>query len=153
MRGLEAMWSRRFLTRSLSVLIACLLAGGAAQASNDSAASIRALLQRSADYWNQGRLDAFMESYERSPATTYVSAKTIVHGYDNIERHYASKYGGRTGTLSFSDFSVRSLGADYAVVVARWHLAMPDGKHPSGLFTLVLHRSTSGWHIITDHSP
>jgi hypothetical protein len=30
---------------------------------------------------------------------------------------------------------------------------MADGKKPTGLFSLVLHRTAAGWKIITDHSP
>jgi len=115
--------------------------------------AIPALLARSADAWNHGRLDAFMTSYENSPATEYISSKTVIHGYANIRAHYASHYGSGMGTLTFSGLSVMPLGTDYAVAVAHWHLAMTNGAHPTGIFSLVLHRSPSGWHIVADHSP
>ena len=137
----------------LLVLTGALLVATAAEARADETASINYVLQRSVVYWNAGQLDAFMRSYERSPATTYVNAKAVIRGYDSIRQHYASTYGAHPGTLSLSDLAIRPLGADYAVVVARWHLEMHDGSTPSGLFSLVLHRSASGWHIITDHSP
>ena len=136
------------------VLLATARCFAANAAAVDNQTAIVQLLQTSANYWNRGQLDDFMKSYEKSRATTYVSSKSIVHGYDAIREHYASTYrGGHTGTLSFSNLSTRLLGDDFAVVVARWHLAMHDGTHPSGIFTLVLHRTGSDWHIITDHSP
>jgi hypothetical protein len=110
---------------------------------DDDAVAIESMLTQSAQYWNHGNLDAFMRSYENAPTTVYVSSKRVIHGYANIRAHYA---------LSISDIAVRPLGDRYAVVVAHWHLAMHDGTHPTGIFTLVLHR-TDGWHIITDHSP
>ncbi len=115
--------------------------------------AIGALLTRSADAWNHGDLDTFMTSYEDAPTTEYISSKTVIHGYANIRAHYAGHYKSGMGTLSFSGLSVMPLGADYAVVVAHWHLAMSGGAHPTGIFSLVLHRSTSGWHIVADHSP
>ena len=147
------------LQTSKCIVFSCALVAAARSfpadaGSIDTEMAIAHLLETSATYWNQGQLDRFMTSYENSPSTTYVSSKSIIHGYDAIREHYASTYrGGHTGTLSFSDLSTRPLGQDFAVVVARWHLAMHDKSHPSGIFSLVLHRSGSGWHIITDHSP
>lgn len=115
--------------------------------------AIEVLLNRSAAAWNRGDLATFMRSYENSPHTVYISSHAVIHGYANIRAHYATAHPGAMGALSFSELSIRPLGADYAVVVARWHLAMPDGKRPSGLFSLVLHKSAAGWGIITDHSP
>jgi ketosteroid isomerase-like protein len=115
--------------------------------------AIPALLARSADAWNHGKLDEFMTSYENAPTTEYISSKTVIHGYAAIRAHYAGHYRSGMGTLSFSDLSVMPLGDDYAVVVAHWHLAMKTGAHPTGIFSLVLHRSQSGWHIVADHSP
>ncbi len=143
--------------RALSLALAAFVStfGDAASASPDaSERDIAALLTHSAYYWNHGNLDAFMLSYENSPETAYVSSKKVIHGYANIRAHYAEHYGrGAMGVLSFSALSVRPLGADYAVVVAHWHLAMKSGAHPTGIFSLVLHRGPGGWHIITDHSP
>jgi hypothetical protein len=115
---------------------------------------IAAFLAQSAHSWNYGNLDAFMSSYENSPATVYISSKTVIHGYAAIEAHYASRYGLKhRGVLSFSGLSERLLGTDYAVAIAHWHLALADGTHPTGIFSLVLHRSHGEWHIIADHSP
>ena len=120
---------------------------------DDDTVAITSMLTQSAHYWNHGNLDAFMRGYENASTTVYVSSKRVIHGYANIRAHYAEHYGiGTLPTLSISDIAVRPLGDRYAVVVARWHLAMHDGTHPTGIFTLVLHR-TSGWHIITDHTP
>jgi uncharacterized protein (TIGR02246 family) len=139
------------------IAIACVLWLAAqsplsASASSDASA-IRALLDNSAASWNRADLTAFMRSYEDSPQTTYINSHAVIHGYANIRAHYASAYHGAMGTLSISDIAVRLLGADHAVVIARWHLALPGGKTPSGLFSLVLHRSHGEWRIITDHSP
>jgi ketosteroid isomerase-like protein len=115
--------------------------------------AIAALLARSADAWDRGNLDAFMTSYENSPATEYISSKAVIRGYAAIRAHYAGHYGSGMGRLTFTGLNVMPLGSDYAVAVAHWHLAMTNGAHPTGIFSLVLHRSRSGWHIVADHSP
>jgi ketosteroid isomerase-like protein len=123
---------------------------------SDAQSGVAAMLARSANAWSHGDLDAFMQTYENSPQTVYVSSTTVIHGYANIRAHYAGHYKpGQMGALSVTDLSVRPLGADYAVATARWHLARPAAKggNVSGLFSLVVHRSAAGWHIITDHTP
>jgi ketosteroid isomerase-like protein len=56
------------------------------------------------------------------------------------------------GTLSFSDLQVQFLGPDSAFVRGQFHLAMPDGKQPRGLFTLIFRKFPEGWRIIHDHT-
>jgi hypothetical protein len=146
------------MDRFVRLLFAALLivAGAAPSSAADPRSGVAALLARSAAAWNRGDLDAFMTSYEDSPQTEYISSKTIVRGYAAIRARYAAHYQpGQMGALRVSDLAVRPLGSEYAVAVARWHVARPPGKggNLSGLFTLVLHRGTSGWHIITDHTP
>ncbi len=115
---------------------------------------IDAFLHSSAAAWNKGDFDAFMDSYEKAPTTLYISSTKVIRGYAAIRARYAAHYGtSNLGVLSFSDSTKRMLGSDYAIVVAHWHLAMRSGKHPTGIFSLVLHRSPSGWHIIDDHTP
>ncbi|MBD5634649.1 MAG: DUF4440 domain-containing protein [Candidatus Eremiobacteraeota bacterium] len=136
-----------------AVSIGCFASFAPAAAAGDES-GVAALLVQSARAWNGGDLSSFMRSYENSPETVYVSSKTVIHGYAAIRAHYASHYGkSGMGVLTFSGLSVRPLGNDYAVAVAHWHLALAGGAHPTGIFSLVLHRSPGGWHIITDHSP
>ncbi len=141
----------RSFSCALALVTALFVAAPAAAAPGDG---IRNFLTQSADDWNHGNLDAFMRGYEDSPATVYIGAKKVYRGYAAIREHYASRYTkGHMGVLSFSDLSQRMLGTEYAVVVARWHVALRDGTHPSGIFSLVLHRSAGAWHIIDDHTP
>jgi hypothetical protein len=141
--------------RSIAVAsLACLAATAACCDAADDRSGITAFLAHSAQSWNHGDLDAFMRGYENSPATVYINAKGIIHGYAAIRAHYAAHYGkSGMGVLSFSDLSVRPLGESYAAILAHWHLAMSGGKHLTGVFSLVLHRSAAGWHVIEDCTP
>jgi uncharacterized protein (TIGR02246 family) len=145
----------KLIYTGLPLLLACLAISGTARAGTlpSTTQAIHALLDRSSAAWDRGDLDTFMRSYERSASTIYISSHTVIRGYAGIRAHYASAHPGAMGTLTFSQLAVRPLGTDYAVVVARWHIAMADGTKPTGLFSLVLHRSATGWGIIVDHSP
>jgi len=44
------------------------------------------------------------------------------------------------------------LGPEAAFVRGEFHLTMPDGKIPHGLFTLIFRKFADGWKIVHDHS-
>ncbi len=56
------------------------------------------------------------------------------------------------GKLSFTDENIQIIGQDAALVTARWHLEMKDGKKLDGLTTLLCRRLAEGWRIVHDHS-
>lgn len=56
------------------------------------------------------------------------------------------------GEVVFSAVEIVPLGADSALVRGRWRLALPDGRKPGGLFTLIFRRLPEGWKIIHDHT-
>ena len=56
------------------------------------------------------------------------------------------------GKLEFSDLQIEGLSPDSAFVRGSWHLTMPDGKAPHGLFTLIFKKFPDGWKIVHDHT-
>ncbi|HEX4170718.1 MAG TPA: nuclear transport factor 2 family protein [Bryobacteraceae bacterium] len=105
--------------------------------------------------WNRGDLEAFMQTYSKSDELTFFSGNTIIHGWRPTLERYRKKYqaeGAQMGILSFTEMQVTMLGPDGAMVTARWHLAMPDGKKREGLTTVICVRSAVSWKIIHDHS-
>jgi len=92
-----------------------------------------------------------MGGYWRSPELTFFSGGAETKGWEPTLERYRKRYqanGAAMGTLTFSELNVTLLSSDSAFVRGQWHLAMPDGKVPHGLFTLVL----KSWRIIHDHS-
>lgn len=139
-------------------LLTCSPIAGAGHSAAERAASerdIRAVLELQQAAWNRGDVEAFMSGYEASAATTFVGA-TITHGYQQVLDNYRRRYPSREkmGQLAFSDLEVRLLGADYASVVGRWHLARAAdaGGETGGIFTLLFHKTAGGWKIILDHT-
>ncbi len=105
--------------------------------------------------WNRGDIPGFMQGYDESEATTFVSA-TITKGHAGVLAGYLKRYPTRDkmGTLRFSDVEVRPLGPDYTSVLGRFHLdrSTEAGGDASGIFTLLFHKTGQGWKIILDHT-
>lgn len=116
---------------------------------------IRQVLDTQVTAWNRGDIPAFMEGYDKSDSTTFVSA-TITKGHAQVLANYLKRYPTRAnmGTLKFTDLDIRMLGADYAVVIGRFHLdrTPQSGGEASGIFTLLFHNTSQGWRIILDHT-
>jgi len=116
---------------------------------------IRKVLDDQVAAWNGGDIPAFMEGYDKSESTTFVGIN-VTKGHAQVLANYQKRYPTRAnmGTLRFSDLEVRMLGGDYASVIGRYHLqrSSEGGGEASGLFTLLFHKTGSGWKIILDHT-
>lgn len=116
---------------------------------------ILAPILKSADDWSRGDLDAFMESYEQSPETTFVGSE-VARGTDAVLSRYKRTYpdAARMGKTTFSELQARPLGADLAIVTGRYRLERKEewGGNKSGIFTLVMRKGAKGWRIIHDHT-
>ena len=103
--------------------------------------------------WNRGDVDGFMDGYERSRTTVFVSGDTVTHGWKTVRDRYKKKYATaeRMGHLTFSDLEITTLGPDAAVVLGRWKLQRKSDQ-PHGRFTLLFRRTPEGWRIVHDHT-
>jgi ketosteroid isomerase-like protein len=156
-----------FVPLSLAMVMLCTAAtaqsqsapGGAASSPDESA--IRAAIYAQADAWNRADISAFMETYERSPETTFIGTN-IGKGYDRILERYQKNYSTREqmGTLTFHDVEVRMLPgscgkSEFAVVTGRFHLERTqrgEAIKDDGIFSLVWRKSPQGWKIVLDHT-
>jgi ketosteroid isomerase-like protein len=144
------------------VFFVCLIAGRAPaqpatenSTSADGKSAVEQVLRMQQDVWNRHDLDAFMTGYWNSPELTFFSAGQEQHGWQATIDRYRARYaspGHEMGKLEFSNMRIEMLGADAAFVRGEWHLTMPDGKTPHGLFTLVFRKFPDGWKIVHDHT-
>ena len=163
--------SRSHLHRGAATALGAALTGVASPASANPMASalhgrpaimperqaIAAVLQRSSAAWSRGDLDGFMACYEDGPQTSYIRPDGPVRGVAAIRALYAARFtagGSGMGRLTTDGLDVRPLGRDYALVTGRYRLERPaaGGGEAHGVFTLVFHRGTTGWRIISDHT-
>jgi ketosteroid isomerase-like protein len=117
--------------------------------------AVERVLHLQQEAWNRHDLDGFMAGYRNSPELTFFSGAKERHGWQDTLDRYRATYAGpghEMGKLEFSDLRIEMLAYDAAFVRGQWHLAMPDGKTPHGLFTLVFRRFTDGWKIVHDHT-
>jgi beta-aspartyl-peptidase (threonine type) len=140
------------MQRTLAVL--ALLCAGAFAAPKPETA-IRSLLDSQVASWNHGDLESYMAGYWNSPELVFQSGATQTRGWQPTLERYRQRYqqGGHTmGRLGFDHLEMVMLGSEAALARGRFTLAMPDGSHSEGLFTLILRKFPEGWRIIHDHT-
>jgi uncharacterized protein (TIGR02246 family) len=140
-------------TLCLAILAATLAPAFAQANPADSKQAILTVLNKSADDWNHGDLDAFATSYKNSPDILFIGA-TIQHGYAQMLAHYKAAYSSREkmGTLTFTQLEVQPLDDHFATVTGQFHLdrTAAGGGNADGHFLLVAELTPDGWKIIRD---
>jgi uncharacterized protein (TIGR02246 family) len=127
--------------------------GGTSKTDARLETAIRAVIDAQREAWNRGDIEGYMDGYQRSADTVFVSGDNVTHGWQTVFDHYQKGYDSREkmGVLTFSDLEITSLGKNAAVVVGRWHLQRAKDE-PHGRFTLILKKTKQGWKIIHDHT-
>lgn len=116
---------------------------------------VTAVLTMQSDAWNKGNLDEFLTGYLDSDDITFVSSSGEVRGLKALRDRYEKRYGKSKetmGKLTFSDLEVQQLGGKHALCVGKWHVERKQEAPLSGIFSLVLIRTSAGWRIIHDHT-
>ena len=148
------------MNRLALVLLVCMPLAAVAQSSpTPEAQAIIKVLNKSADDWNRGDLDAFATSYKNSPDIVFMG-RTIQHGYAQMLTRYKTAYpaAAAMGTLSFTQLAVQPLDARFATVTGSFHLerTAAGGGNADGYFLLVMElvnpaeHIPAGWKIIRD---
>ncbi len=111
------------------------------------------MLALQAEEWNRGDIEAFMQSYWRSPEVTFAGSGGIERGWENVLGRYKRVYPdrGAMGHLTFSQLEITPLGDDAALVLGHWQLQR-EKDNPGGVFSLIVRRFPEGWRIIHDHT-
>jgi len=152
------------MRNSLNFAVAVLLSGsiiflaqadslGQSNKTNATEAAIRAVLDSQRDAWNRGDIEGYMDGYDRSLDTVFVSGDRINRGWQMVLDRYKKSYDSREkmGQLTFSDVEITMLSKDAAAVLGRWRLKRANDE-PHGTFTLLFRKTKSGWKIVHDHT-
>ena len=147
------MWLRcRIAFLFLSGLVAACVSQPSPRKDTDQIArAIRAVMEAQQAAWNRGDIEGFMNGYERSETTTFVSGDEITHGWQTVLDRYKQRYSSpeKMGTLTFSELDIQPINSSYALADGRW-LLNRAGDSPHGRFTLLFRETSSGWRIIHD---
>lgn len=117
--------------------------------------AIEQVLSKQVMAWNKGDLAGFMAGYLPSEKLTFFSGTSITSGWQATLDRYRQRYqaeGREMGKLTFKDLQIEMLGAEGAFVRGKWHLEMSNKEEKGGLFTLIFKKTSTGWHIIHDHT-
>jgi hypothetical protein len=103
--------------------------------------------------WNEGDIEGYMQGYWKSEHLRFASGDRVTYGWDKTFENYKKAYPNRItmGDLVFSDFQVKIINSESALVFGRWQL-FREIDIPHGLFTLNLHKFPEGCKIISDHT-
>jgi ketosteroid isomerase-like protein len=109
-------------------------------------------MEQSADAWNKGNLDRFMELYDSSATFMMPSGPVGITGMK--ENYQKGFFNGNMPkqNLKYDDMVVRSLGKDYALLTGKFTLYGNGLKERSGRYSLVFIHTKAGWKILHDHS-
>jgi len=146
----------------VALLVRCVSAGAltiqnstmvGSKPDSKTAAAIRAVLDAQRDAWNRGDIEGYMDGYDRSPDTVFVSGDRINRGWQTVLDRYKKSYDSREkmGVLTFSDVEITTLSKDAAAVLGRWRLKRANDE-PHGTCTLLFRRTKTGWKIVHDHT-
>jgi ketosteroid isomerase-like protein len=150
------MRQKKLLTLLLLLPVAAMAVKAQTSAKQKNAktiAAIRAVLDAQRDAWNRGDIEGYMDGYQRSDLTVFVSGDNLTRGWQTVLDRYKKNYNTREkmGTLTFSDLEITLIGKESAAVLGRWHLKRASDE-PHGRFTLIFRKTKQGWKIIHDHT-
>lgn len=115
---------------------------------------MRAVLEAQQQAWNRGDLAGYMRGYLQSDALVFTSGGKIRRGWAETYAKYRARYGSdpsTMGQLAFEILDVQPLGADGAIVLGRWRLTDTPAAG-SGVFSVALERTPTGWLVVHDHT-
>lgn len=120
--------------------------------SKDSLAVVSVLMAQE-KAWNNFDIDSFMEGYWKSPDLVFCGASGPVFGWEATRARYKKNYNSpeKMGTLQFTILHLTAFQPDVMQLIGRFELERKPTK-ASGYFTLLWHRTASGWKIVSDHT-
>lgn len=124
-----------------------------AYAQNLAEREINEVLNKQISGWNNGAIDAFMDTYWKSDSLVFVGKKGVTYGWQNALDNYKKSYPSKEamGTLAFEIIKVQRLGKNFYNVVGNWHLKRKSGDL-QGYYTLLFRKINGSWKIIQDHT-
>ncbi|MEP6683899.1 MAG: DUF4440 domain-containing protein [Parafilimonas sp.] len=135
------------------LFILCLFASyNCCNAQTNDSTAIRNAMNEQLTAWNNGNIDAFMQTYWQSDSLMFVS-NPPTYGWQATLDRYKKAYPDTAtmGKLSFNLLQLKQLSSEYFFVVGEWHLKRTAGD-VGGYFTLLFKKINDKWLIIVDHS-
>ena len=103
--------------------------------------------------WNKGDIDAFMESYWKSPDLSFISTRGPTYGWNQTKTNYKKGYptNDAMGKLKFDVIKLDPISADAYYMIGKYTLTRKNDM-PTGHFTLLWRKIDGRWLITSDHT-
>lgn len=115
--------------------------------------AILKVMDKQREAWNNGDIDAFMQTYWKSDSLMFVGKSGPTYGWQNTLDNYKRGYPDKAamGTLTFKILKVNLIDKTNAFVLGGWKLKR-EKDAPGGYFTLWFRKIKGEWLIVCDHS-
>jgi ketosteroid isomerase-like protein len=136
------------------IVLSCLLtAHSFSFAQTEDETAIRNAMDVQIKAWNNGNIDAFMQTYWQSDSLLFVGSSKPAYGWkttlENYKKHYPDT--ATMGKLSFNLLQLKPLSNEYYFILGEWHLKRSIGD-VGGYFTLLFRKINGRWLIVVDHT-
>ena len=115
---------------------------------------VKAILQKQAEHWNRGDIDAFMQYYWKSDKLQFIGSRGVTYGWqqtlDNYKKGYPDK--ATMGTLTFDILDVNQLSRKVIMLTGKFLLKRENMDDAQGHFLLIWKKIKGKWRIIADHT-
>lgn len=110
-------------------------------------------MDKQREAWNNGDIDAYMQTYWKSDSLTFVGKSGPTYGWQNTMDNYKRGYPDKAamGFLTFKILKVNLIDKTNAFVLGGWNLKR-EKDAPGGYFTLWFRKINGEWLIVCDHS-
>jgi ketosteroid isomerase-like protein len=122
--------------------------------SNKDQEDVKKVLSEQQSLWNQGKIEAFMEYYQKSEDLKFIGKNGITKGWNATLERYLKSYPNREamGQLTFQILEVDITDGKTAWVLGKWDLQRPKLGDLGGHFTLLMKKINGKWLVLRDHT-
>src|SRR5438874_10242507 len=115
----------------------------------DDSSAIREVMNQQIKAWNNGDIDAFMQTYWNSDSLMFIGSTAPTHGWQTTLENYKKNYPDTAtmGKLAFNLISLKQLSPEYYFVIGEWHLTR-SVRNIGGYFTLLFRKINGSWVIV-----
>ena len=113
---------------------------------------VKQLLFQQAQDWNNGDIDAFMQSYWKSDQLQFIGNTKVTYGWQNTLDRYKKAYPDKAamGKLTFEIIEIQKLGSKSLALTGKFMLDRSDLEDLSGHFLLIWRKIKGKWVIVAD---
>ena len=122
--------------------------------SNKDQEDVKKVLSEQQSLWNQGKIEAFMEYYQKSEDLKFIGKNGITKVWNATLERYLKSYPNREamGQLTFQILEVDITDGKTAWVLGKWDLQRPKLGDLGGHFTLLMKKINGKWLVLRDHT-